>query len=130
VVSGLWPGTSTATETIPVWWELTAIACDDGDSTGDLATATVPFRVDAGETVTCLFTNSSACNPLELTGVTVTTIELYQGCPSIAAGPDFTIASPGDVTSEASEWIALRNGFAVHSGARFTAEIDTQLVPP
>jgi hypothetical protein len=130
VVSGLWPGTFTATETVPAGWELTSITCDDGDSTGDLATGTASFIVDSGEIVTCIFTNSSSCTPLELTGQTVTTIELYRGCPSITAGPDFIIANPGDVAFEASEWIALRNGFAVHSGARFTAEIDTLLVPP
>jgi hypothetical protein len=130
VVTDLWPGTYTATESVPVGWDLTSISCDDGDSTGDLATGTASFVVDAGETVTCVFTNSTGCTALELTGATVTTSVLYEGCPSITAGPDFTIASPGAVTFRAAEWIALRNGFSVGSGARFTAQIDPSLVSP
>jgi hypothetical protein len=130
VVSELWPGTYTATETVPPGWERISIECDDGDSTGNPATATASFVVDAGETVTCVFTNSSACAPLVLSGDTVTTTALYQGCPSITAGPDFTVASPGDVTFEAGEWIALRNGFSVETGAAFTAAIDRSLLPP
>jgi hypothetical protein len=70
------------------------------------------------------------CAPLDLTGETVTTTEIYQGCPSITAGPDFTIASPGDVTFQASEWIALSNGFSVETGAALTAIIDPLLTPP
>jgi hypothetical protein len=33
------------------------IRCDDGESGGDLATATATFRLAAGETVTCTFTD-------------------------------------------------------------------------
>lgn len=38
-------------------WDLTAIECDDTDSTGDLGSATATFQVAAGETVKCSFTN-------------------------------------------------------------------------
>ena len=130
VVSGLWPGTYTSTETVPAGWELASIICDDGESSGETETATATYVVGAGETVTCVFTNSSACAPLVLSGETVTTTELYRGCPSVTAGPAFTIASPGDVTFEAGQWIALRNGFAVQTGAAFTATIDPSLLPP
>ena len=58
------PGQYTSTETVPSGWDLTAISCDDTDSTvtpppvaaGGDGTAT--FNVSAGETVTCTFTNS------------------------------------------------------------------------
>jgi hypothetical protein len=38
---------------------LSAIACDDDDSAGDVATRTASFQVDPGETVTCTFTNKA-----------------------------------------------------------------------
>src|SRR4029079_13388318 len=52
------PGTYTSTEAAQAGWDLTALACDDGDSTGDLGTATATFHVSPGETVTCTFTNT------------------------------------------------------------------------
>jgi hypothetical protein len=39
-------------------WVLTDISCNDGNSTGDLGTATATFRVEAGELVTCTFSNT------------------------------------------------------------------------
>ena len=58
IVNDLVPGTYSSVEAVPAGWDLTAIACDDGDSTGDLATATATFNLAAGETVTCVFTNT------------------------------------------------------------------------
>ncbi len=52
------PGSYESTETVPAGWDLTDITCDDADSTGDKATATASFEVAAGETVTCVFTNT------------------------------------------------------------------------
>jgi len=53
------PGTYTATEDDPTpEFDLTAILCDDGNSTGDVGTRTATFNVEAGETVTCTFTNT------------------------------------------------------------------------
>ena len=53
------PGTYTATETDPTpGFDLTGIACDDSNSTGDVATRTATFVVAAGETVKCTFTNT------------------------------------------------------------------------
>ena len=51
------PGNYSSTETVPAGWDLTNISCDDGDSSGDIGTATATFAVGAGETVTCTFTN-------------------------------------------------------------------------
>jgi hypothetical protein len=55
------PGTYTVSETVPMPFELIAIACDDGaspsPSAGDVRRATATVRLDPGETVTCTFTN-------------------------------------------------------------------------
>ncbi|MGH3064748.1 MAG: DUF11 domain-containing protein, partial [Gaiellaceae bacterium] len=58
VVNGLAPGTYTSTEAAAAGFGLTLIACDDANSSGDLATRTATFRVEAGETVKCTFTNA------------------------------------------------------------------------
>src|SRR5262249_17796329 len=49
-------GTYDVTESVPSGWDLSSIACDDGDSTHSGNTAT--YRVEAGETVTCTFTDT------------------------------------------------------------------------
>ena len=53
------PGDYTVTESTVTDWDLTDITCDDGDSTGDILTSTATFNVQAGEDVTCTFTNAS-----------------------------------------------------------------------
>ena len=57
-VSDLSPGAYSSTETVPTGWDLTDISCDDGNSTGNEGNATASFNVEAGETVTCTFTNT------------------------------------------------------------------------
>ena len=63
-VTNLVPGTYTSTEADPSasLFALTSIVCNDGSSaspsTGNLATRTATFRLDPGETVRCVFTNS------------------------------------------------------------------------
>ncbi|MBM3779526.1 MAG: hypothetical protein FJW23_15025, partial [Acidimicrobiia bacterium] len=52
------PGTHNSTEAAQPGWDLTSIVCDDSDSTGNLATRTATFMAEAGETVTCTFTNT------------------------------------------------------------------------
>ena len=51
------PGNYSSTETVPAGWDLTEISCDDGNSSGDTGTRIATFNVEAGETVTCTFTN-------------------------------------------------------------------------
>jgi hypothetical protein len=59
VVNDLQPGTYTSQETgLPSGWELTAIQCDDGNSSGDVNTHTATFQLEAGETVKCTFYNA------------------------------------------------------------------------
>ena len=57
VVSNLEPGTYGSTESAADGWLLTAIECNDEESTGDLGKRTATFQLDAGETVKCVFTN-------------------------------------------------------------------------
>ena len=54
------PGQYTVQELVPGYWKLTDLACVDPDSgsTVDLASATATVDLDAGETVTCTFTNT------------------------------------------------------------------------
>ncbi|NNF29287.1 MAG: hypothetical protein HKN73_18825 [Gemmatimonadetes bacterium] len=53
-------GTYNVTETVPSGWELTDITCVDpsGGTTDNEATATASIDLEAGETVTCTFTNT------------------------------------------------------------------------
>ncbi len=70
VVSGLPPGTYTSQETVPAGWNLTSIACDDGNSSGDVSTGTATFILEAGETIICVFTNTQTDNtPPTLSGL-------------------------------------------------------------
>ena len=58
-VGNLVPGTYTSTENNPAPnFDLTAIVCNDGNSTGDVPSRTATFRLEPGETVTCTFTNT------------------------------------------------------------------------
>ena len=59
VVSNLDPGTYTVMEANPgAGFQLTAITCDDSDSTGSVSARTATFRLDPDETVKCTFTNA------------------------------------------------------------------------
>ncbi len=63
------PGTYTSTEAdpSPILFALTSIICNDGSSanpsTGNLATRTATFKLDPGETVRCVFTNTKDFHP-------------------------------------------------------------------
>ena len=57
VIFDLSPGTYTIQEVVPTAWDLIDITCDDKNSSGDLSAATATFRVEPGETITCIFTN-------------------------------------------------------------------------
>jgi hypothetical protein len=63
VVGNLVPGTYTSTETVPDEWKLTDITCNDANSSGDLGTKTATFKLDAGETVKCTFTDEKPSGP-------------------------------------------------------------------
>jgi hypothetical protein len=52
------PGTYTSQEIVSAGWELSSIVCDDGNSSGDVASGEVTFQLEAGETVSAVFTNT------------------------------------------------------------------------
>ena len=54
----LQPGVYTVTETVPSGWDVTSIAPDDGNSTGDPGTTKATISLEAGETVIVTFTNT------------------------------------------------------------------------
>ena len=60
VFSGVLPGTYDVIESVPLLWQLASIVCVDPDSgsTGNAGTFTATVDLDAGEVVTCTFTNS------------------------------------------------------------------------
>src|SRR6185436_1583190 len=68
-VANLVPGTYTSTEANPAvtLFALTSIVCNDGSSAnpsiGHLATRTATFKLDPGETVRCVFTNTKDFHP-------------------------------------------------------------------
>ena len=97
------PGQYTATETVPTGWDLTKIICDDSASTtassGDFSTGVATFNVEAGETVTCTFTN------IPLTDITVSAKSLApggtnstitctpEGGPEVGGNPTLTLSN-------------------------------------
>ena len=70
VVSNLLPGTYRSQEVVPAGWSLTSIVLDDGNSSGDVNTATATFQLEAGETVKAVFynTKSPPTPPIEVGG--------------------------------------------------------------
>ena len=58
-VFGLKPGQYTSTENDPTsaGFDLSSVSCNDTNSTGNVGTRTATFNLEAGETVTCTFTN-------------------------------------------------------------------------
>ena len=58
------PGDYSVAETVPTGWDLSSIVCDGGNPRKDGSKVTV--TVDAGQTVTCTFTNTRQRNDVEL----------------------------------------------------------------
>ena len=82
VVGNLVPGTYTSTENNPAPnFDLTSITCSDANSTGDKDTRTATFRLEAGESVKCVFTNTQRG--------TAQVVKTVSGLPP-AAGQSFT----------------------------------------
>ncbi|MGQ0431637.1 MAG: prealbumin-like fold domain-containing protein [Microthrixaceae bacterium] len=129
-------GEHTVTETMPSGsWSAASITCDDGDSTGDVTTASATFRVAPGETVRCVFTNqgtgsvriAKASDPAGATGFSFT--EQVGADPAttfeLADGQSGGGVRPGGVTRTFTEQAA--SGWALDSidcGAHPSATID------
>ena len=123
IVSVTGTGTFSSTETVTTGWSLFEIECNDGDSVGDVGTATATFNVAADETVTCIFTNcSDSQSTVDLSGVTVTGTETFVACDTLTADT-FVVESTGNAHFRAGSRITLENGFSIAAGGIFTAEI-------
>ena len=98
-VQHLTPGTYTSTEGNPApAYDLVSITCDDGSSatasSGSLSTRTATFALDAGETVTCTFTNRArgtarvvkTVNGAAPSGAQAFTFQLRQGATPTETG--------------------------------------------
>jgi len=108
--SDLAPGTYDVAETVPAGWNLNSSVCDDGSSPGSIG-------LDAGETVTCTFTDSREKGAIDITktrkhaadgpgdhphaGVTFTITggELLAAGVEVVTGADGTICLGGLVLS-------------------------------
>src|SRR5439155_649473 len=104
ITASVAPGQYTSTETVPAGWALTSISCDDANSTGNVGTATATFNAEAGETVTCTFTNTKgAAVIVKKVMVGGTGTFTYSGTPSGAIstnnGTITASVAPGQYTS-------------------------------
>jgi hypothetical protein len=98
------PGTYTSVEGAIDGWDLTSIVCSDANSTGDTGTRTATFHLEAGETVTCTFTNTKRATIIvkkTMTGGTDTFS--FTGTPngsiSVQNGTIQAVVAPGQYTS-------------------------------
>lgn len=119
--SDLSPGTYTSTETVPAGWELTSIVCNDGNSSGSLATATATFQLGAGETVICTFTN--CLEHLLMESTTITATIAYEACDLITVS-DVEVGGSGNLTLTARNSIVVENGLSVLDGGELTLGVD------
>jgi hypothetical protein len=96
------PGRYTATETVPAGWDLTSIVCDDGNSSGDVGSATATFNAEAGETVTCVFANTKHDPSIGIEKATNGVDADTPTGPSIPVGDPvswtYTVTNTGNVT--------------------------------
>jgi HYR domain len=82
------PGTYTVDEDAVAGWMTARIECDDADSSGDPNFRTATIHVDAGETVTCTFTNRQE----DTTPPIVSVPDKISKSEENAANPPLTVA--------------------------------------
>src|SRR5205085_6997785 len=102
-------------------WSLTSILCDDptslNASSGDIATRAATYKLDPGETVTCIFTNTkltptiSSFNPTHGNGGTsvVLTGTNFTGATSVkfnGTTATFHVDSPTQITAVAPSTVS------------------------
>lgn len=99
------PGSYTVTETVPADWTLSSITCDDSNSNGNLAQASATAVLEAGETVTCTFTNTKQADG----AVAVATVGPTQPASlsfSDSNGSQVQISVPTGAVSETTTLVA------------------------
>jgi len=94
------PGTYTVTETGEVGWTLDDIICVDPDNGSSDAGATATIDLDAGETVTCTFSNSRDTGTIVINKAATpdddTPFDFTEDIPGANSG--FTLMDPSDDT--------------------------------
>ncbi len=127
-VDNLVPGTYSSTEQFTTGWTLDSISCDDSESdtpsTTNAATSLATFKVDPGETVTCLFRNikpeltkssdpsTTDANPTLVPRASTITYTVTVQNPGAAAIPSSAlvdslpagVSDPFDVTEVQGTW--------------------------
>ena len=134
------PGVYTVTESAPPsgGWKLTALSCNDANSSGDVTFATATFTVEPGEDVTCTFFNTFTAtpgistlqpDPDAQTELILKVIRSLDDPPPAAATPPATAAAaapapapatadrPLAVTGASSSLLAMFGMAAIGSGA-------------
>jgi hypothetical protein len=135
-------GSYDVTETIPAGWDLTGATCDNGSgvfATGEDAGGLTSIVVDAGDIVTCTFTNARETASLSLTKLWSDTATTGDAVDLVASGDDAVAGelseglntvdgSPDDadavITIHPSESVSLSEVF----GAANVGSYDTVLV--
>lgn len=77
----------------------------------------------AGVEVEVVEAGCTEADEVFLDSATIDSTVVWQACTAVYAGPDWTIADPGNVTLRAGESVVLRNGVTVQPGGSLTIEI-------
>ncbi len=128
--------------------DLEALLLDNGGPTMTHALLAGSNATDAGSALDCPPTDQRGaarvstcdigafefvpCPDLVISSEIVSGTETRENCQVIVVGPDFSVASPGDLTLRAGKTIELGNTTSVDTDGKLTLEIDPdlQLSPP
>src|SRR4029079_8362107 len=114
VFSGLLPGTRTVSETAVAGWSLTNLVCNDAN--GSVSGATATINLDAGENVTCTYTNT------KLGSITIIKDAVPNDAQNFGFSGDlgaFSLDDDADATLQNSQTFSnlVPGSFAVTEGA-------------
>jgi hypothetical protein len=109
-------GEAVTIDSVEVFWPHTDETVDELLN----ITANQRITITEGETASeCLLPDS-----LELSELSVDSVELFEACTSITVGPAFSVLSSGDLTLRAGEVVTLNDGFSLLDGGSMAVEID------
>ncbi len=106
------PSVYTVTETAVPNWTLTNLACNDGDSTVDLAGRAASINVAAGEAITCTFTNLADPGILIVEKVTNPTSDpqVFTFTTTVVTTPTFTLDTNSGSATPVSQTLVISTG--------------------
>lgn len=94
------PGSYTVTEDGESGWTLDDITCDDANSTGNTGTGAATIDLDAGETITCTFTNSRDTGTIKIVKAATPEDDTPFSFTEDILNTGFTLTDPADDTEE------------------------------